>query len=215
MGYKWYNILEYYLILISNNMKNMLIKTRKTLAIVSGILFSAVILNSVSSRVPVTYVEAKQSEAIGNLSISTNVQIEEKLTAQDYTVSYAPAYVPDSTKVANIRNYLAKRNAPLADYAEEFVKAADQYDIDYRIVASISVIESGGGKNCFRPYNGWGWGKMTFSSWEEGIWTVSKGIAKYYSRGLNTPKLISTYYCPPTADIWAGKVQFVMDKMGQ
>lgn len=196
-------------------MNNLLLKTKKSFAIVSGIMFSAVILNSISQRIPVNYVEANQSGNIGALSISTNTEIEENLIVKEINLNTNPTYIPDSQKIENIRTYLANRNAPLAEYAEEFVKAADEYGIDYRIVAAISVIESGGGKNNFRPYNGWGWGKMTFESWEDGIWTVSKGIAKYYSRGLTTPKLISTYYCPPNAINWANKVQYVMNQIGE
>jgi len=30
---------------------------------------------------------------------------------------------------------------------------------------------------------------------------------------LKTPKLISKYYCPPTADSWANKVQYVMNSI--
>ena len=196
-------------------MKNLLIKSRKSLAVITGIIFFGVILTTITEKIPVTYVEANQYEnSIGTLSTSTTTVVEEKIFTRDLPVNHVPTYVPDKTKVENVRRYLAGRNAPLADYAEEFVKAADHYNIDYRIIAAISVIESGGGKHNFRPYNAWGWGKMTFSSWEEGIWTVSKGIGGYYSRGLTTPKLISTYYCPPNAVKWASNVQLVMNQIG-
>ena len=101
----------------------------------------------------------------------------------------------------------------MAKYAEEFVKAADKYGIDYRIVASISVIESSAGLHCFKPYNAWGWGNMTFDSWTDGIWTVSKGLGKYYSNGLNTPQLIAPRYCPPNAVKWASNVSYVMNQI--
>ena len=198
-------------------MKRLLIKSRKGLASITGILFFATIVNSISEIIPTNYVQANQSESVvGNLSISTNVELEEKVLVRNMPINKIPTYtyVPDSTKVNNIREYLNRRNAPLAEYAEVFVEAADHYGIDYRIVAAISVIESGGGKHNFRPHNAWGWGKMTFSNWEEGIWTVSKGIGGYYSRGLTTPKLISTYYCPPNAERWAHNVQYIMNMIG-
>jgi hypothetical protein len=115
-----------------------------------------------------------------------------------------------NNKVSNIKKYLSSRGAPLANYAEDFVKAAEYYDIDYRLVAAISIIESSGGKHTFKPYNAWGWGKSGFESWTDGIWTVSKGLAKYYSLGMTTPKSISKSYCPPSADSWARKVSYVM-----
>ncbi len=195
-------------------MNNLLIKSKKTLAIVTGILFSSVLINTMSEKIPINYVEANQSNGIGTSSISTSVEVEENLIIKELVIIPVPSYVPDAQKIENIRVYLSARKAPLADYAETFVRAADEYGIDYRIVAAISVIESGGGKHTFRPYNAWGWGKKTFTSWEEGIWAVSKGISNYYSRGLTTPKLISTYYCPPSATSWANKVQFVMNEIG-
>ncbi len=195
-------------------MKNLLIKGNKTLAVITGILFGAVMLNNLSNHVPVNYVEANETTGIGNLSISTSVEIEENMIVKEVVINSTPTYVPDAQKVENVRNYLAGRHAPLAAYAEEFVKAADHYNIDYRIIAAISVIESGGGKHNFRPHNAWGWGKKPFENWTEGIWTVSAGISRYYSRGLTTPQLIAPYYCPPNAIKWAQNVNFVMNQIG-
>jgi len=138
-----------------------------------------------------------------NNTEQTNV---EKITVDTEAVS-----AEFNRKVEQIGNYLSKRNAPLAKYADVFVEAADYYDIDYRLAAAISVIESNGGKYTFRPYNAWGWGKSGFESWEDGIWTVSKGLAKYYDLGLTTPRLIASSYCPPSADAWASKVSYVMN----
>jgi hypothetical protein len=115
-----------------------------------------------------------------------------------------------NSKVSKIRKYLLLRGAPLAKYAEEFVKAADHYGIDYRLVAAISIIESSGGKYNFRPHNAWGWGKSGFKSWKDGIWAVSEGLSKYYAFGATTPQTIAPSYCPPSADAWARKVSYVM-----
>lgn len=192
-------------------MNTVIIKSKKVLAGISGILFVGLLVNSFAQAIPVNFVQAQSNNEIGTLSISTSMEMEEKVFSKTPNIDYIPPYAPDSKKVENIREYLVSRHAPLADYAEEFVKAADEYDIDYRIVAAISVIESGGGKNNFRKHNAWGWGKRSFDSWEDGIWAVSMGISNYYSRGLTTPKLISTYYCPPNAAKWANNVQHVMD----
>jgi hypothetical protein len=194
-------------------MRNLLIKGNKALATITGIICFGVLLNNISITTPVNYVEANQIEEVLSATSNPVDLVEEKMTVQEIEANHVPAYVPDAQKVENIRRYLARRNAPLADYATEFVMAADHYGIDYRIIAAISVIESSGGRKNFRPYNGWGWGKMTFESWEQGIWTVSKGIAGYYSRGLITPKLIAPFYCPPNAVSWGNKVSFVMYEM--
>jgi len=195
-------------------MKNLLIKENKTLAIATGILLGGVILNGISKEIPISHVEANGSGDIANLSISTSRQIEETIVVKKYIPNESPEYIPDARKVENIRKYLAERNAPLADYAQEFVKAADHYGIDYRIVAAISVIESNGGRHTFKAYNAWGWGKSSFENWTDGIWSVSAGISKYYSKGLTKPELIAPYYCPPNAVKWAQNVNYVMNQIG-
>jgi len=180
----------------------------------SGILFAGVILHTLSQRIDTFKVEADISGTITPNAART--QVENILDDIDPIYSpYEEQYVPDEVKVEKIRVYLASRNSPLAEYAEEFVRAADEHGIDYRIVAAISIIESEGGKKNFRPYNAWGWGKKSFSSWVEGINTVSASIGRYYSKGLTTPELISYSYCPPNAESWARKVQGVMNVIAQ
>ncbi|MDD3474875.1 MAG: hypothetical protein PHP08_03175 [Candidatus Dojkabacteria bacterium] len=143
--------------------------------------------------------EYSNIEQVNVEEIEENVQ-----TISEEQVAY-------NNKVSKIKKYLSSRGAPLADYAEEFVKAAEYYGIDYRLVAAISIVESSGGKYTFKPYNAWGWGKSGFESWTDGIWTVSKGLAKYYSLGMTTPQSISKSYCPPSADSWASKVSYIMN----
>ena len=203
----WYNItyLE-----IGTNMNfslmtnKLMIKGRKALAIVAGVLVMGFVSQVISDKVPVTLVQADQ----GQIADINTENISDTIDSAEITVNEAT-----DTRVTKIHAYLSQRNAPLADYAKEFVKAADKYGIDYRIVAAISVIESEGGKNTFKAYNAGGWGKSGFSSWEDGIWTVSKSIARYYANGAKTPRAISYSYCPPTADSWAKKVQYVMNQI--
>jgi len=183
-------------------MKMSFIKGRKALSVIAGVLGFGLVANIISDKIPVNLVLADQ----GQVSAVSTEYIS--VDSAEITINEVA-----DIRVAKIKAYLSQRAAPLADYAKEFVAAADTYGIDYNIVAAISVIESEGGKHTFKPYNGWGWGKSGFSSWEEGIWTVSKGISKYYAKGMTTPKSISYSYCPPSASHWATKVQGVMNKI--
>lgn len=185
-------------------MRNMMIKGRIALAVVSGIIFFGFLLMAFEDRLPIQLAQANQDSTLPIVEKTVEEKIENENISKEE--------IPDK-RVIKVKNYLSKRNAPLAKYAKELVSYADKYKIDYRLVAAISVIESNGGKDTFRPYNAWGWGKSGFKNWIEGIAIVSKGLAKYYSRGLNTPKLISTYYCPPSATDWARKVQYVMNQI--
>lgn len=110
--------------------------------------------------------------------------------------------------------YLAKHNSPLQYHAQDFVDAARQYDLDWRLVAAISGVESTFGKFTPGGYNGWGWGvygtqSLYFKSWREGIYTVSQGLKEnYVNRGLTNPYLMNrTYAASPR---WGGKVTYFM-----
>ncbi len=137
-------------------------------------------------------------------------------TILDTAASISPESLKHSERVENIRKFFEKRNSPLAKYAEEFVLAADYYNIDYRLVAAISIVESSGGLVNFRPYNAWGWGSSGFDNWKDGIWSVSKGLAQgYYAKGLDTPYEIGRVYCPPSSSSWASKVSYLMKQIGE
>lgn len=106
-----------------------------------------------------------------------------------------------------------RNNAPLADYAEKFVEVANKYGLDYRLLPAIATIESSGGKNNFRKYNAWGWGNKGFSSFEEGIEVVAKGLKTgYIDKGRDTVEEIAPIYCPPNYKNWARSVnQFMIE----
>jgi hypothetical protein len=169
------------------------------------------------------YINGKQLSSQNNSGTNTAVYANELDTVEQINVEkieieenkISPKEIDIKNKAEKIKKYLSKRNAPLVDYAEEFVKAADEYGIDYRLVAAISIIESNGGKHTFRPYNAWGWGKSGFKSWKDGIWSVSKGLAKYYESGRTTPQSIAPSYCPPNATTWARKVSYVMSMISK
>ncbi len=196
-------------------MKNFTINSRKVVSILSGLLFVGLILNTSTERKPLSVVKAETSREYSSIAIEANVSNISDDSNPISLIVIPYEQVAHEEKVFRIRKYLQSRNSPLSHYAEDFVNASEEYHIDYRIVAAISIIESGGGKKNFRPFNAWGWGKSGFSDWPEGIWTVSKGIGKYYSKGLTTPRLISYSYCPPSSDAWASKVQAVMNIIAQ
>ena len=104
-------------------------------------------------------------------------------------------------------------NAPLADYAEKFVEVANKYDLDYRLLPAIATVESSGGKSNFRSYNAWGWGSKGFTSFEEGIEVVGRGLKNnYIDKGRDTVEEIAPIYCPPNYKNWAkGVNQFMLE----
>jgi hypothetical protein len=121
----------------------------------------------------------------------------------------------DKLKAQKIETYFRvnRGNAPLANYAEKFVEVANKYDLDYRLLPAIATVESNGGKNNFRSYNAWGWGNKGFSSFEEGIEVVAKGLKTgYIDKGRDTVEEIAPVYCPPNYKNWARSVnQFMLE----
>ena len=123
-------------------------------------------------------------------------------------------------RVEIIRQYLTKYRSPLSPYAETIVKMADQYKIDFRLTTAIAQQESNLCKT-MPPgtFNCWGWGvhrqgTLGFASFEEGVKTVTMGLAtSYYSRGLNTPEKIMTKYTPTSNGSWAAGVNQFLAEM--
>jgi hypothetical protein len=77
--------------------------------------------------------------------------------------------------------------------------------------------ESGLCKHIYEgSYNCWGWGiygntVTRFSSYEEAIETISRGLKKnYIDKGLTTPEDIMRKYTPPSTGSWAYGVNFFL-----
>lgn len=122
----------------------------------------------------------------------------------------------EDVRVLKLRCFLQRRSSPLSDYAEQFVSYADYYNLDWRLVAAISGVESNFGKKIpAHSYNAWGWngGDYIFSSWTDGISHVSSVLKKkYHDRGLITVNQIGPVYAPPSS-VWSGNVNFFMQEI--
>jgi hypothetical protein len=86
-----------------------------------------------------------------------------------------PPVVPKpDPRIARLVHYFSKLNCPVLNLSHVFVKAADENRLDWRLLPSISVIESGGGK-AYRNNNIFGWdgGAQFFPSISSGIELVA------------------------------------------
>lgn len=126
---------------------------------------------------------------------------------------------PDE-RVETLKRMLEYYHSPLEPYAEHFVLEADKYELDWRLVAAISGVESTFGKRIpSGSYNAWGWGIPTgaqsgiaFADWKKGISTVSSGLRKnYYNRGAETIDDVGRKYAASKA--WPTSVRFFLSKI--
>lgn len=116
-----------------------------------------------------------------------------------------------------VRNIFRKYNSPLVDQAQFYVKYADEYGVDWKLLPSISGLESSFGIHLMPgSYNayGWGGGHIYFESWEDGIRIINKSLReRYIDRGATDVWSIGPIYAEsPT---WSVRVNFFMNVFDQ
>lgn len=152
--------------------------------------------------------------------ITPSAYAEEKASASSATFSTILASMRQNDNRAKIlESYLNQFNSPLAPYAKTFIAAADQYNLDWRLVAAISGVESTFGKaepaDC---YNGWGFGiygshVRCFDSYRDAIFTISQALREQYMDkwGASDVYTIGHYYA--ASPTWADRVSYFMNDM--
>ncbi len=123
----------------------------------------------------------------------------------------APDYRHDP-RFASLDRFFQKGDCPARAYSHVFLEAADVYDLDWRLLPSISFVESTGGKTA-RNNNFFGWdgGKAEFSSPIAGIRKVAARLAHsdlYRNKG--TDGILATYN---PNEGYAAKVKWVMHRI--
>jgi hypothetical protein len=79
---------------------------------------------------------------------------------------------------AILRKFLKDKHCPDQEFTEVFIAEADTHGLDWRLLPSLALIETGGGRT-FKGNNlfGWGNGKQTFGSIGDAIHTVASTLA--------------------------------------
>jgi len=89
----------------------------------------------------------------------------------------------DDPRLIRLQAALSEIDSPLVDHAEDFLAAADRYALDWRLLPSISIIESGAGK-AYKNNNIFGWDNCNkrFPTVRQGIHSVARQLStsKYY-----------------------------------
>jgi len=113
------------------------------------------------------------------------------------------------SRLQRIRNFFNRQKCPVEKYAEEFIIAADNNKLDWRLLPSIALVESSGGK-VYRNNNVFGWSscRRRFPSVKAGIHAVAERLAnapQYRDKDLDS--ILKTYNSRP---IYSKTVKRVM-----
>jgi len=114
-----------------------------------------------------------------------------------------------------LSSYLKRNNSPLADWAADFIRIADEQGLDWRLLPAIAGLESSFGKrlvpDSFNPF-GWGGGYIYFESWEDGFGKVAKGLINGPYPQDKSPEALGPIYAPPNPK-WGYLVRSIMNKI--
>jgi len=122
----------------------------------------------------------------------------------------------EDSRAQKIDKYFAERSMPLEGQGKHFVKIADKYDLDWRLLPAIAVRESSGGKHLLNnnPF-GWGSCKIAFKNFDEAIEVVGMNLsgnnpntARYYADNSVKEKLY--YYNGTVIPTYPDEVIFIM-----
>ena len=135
----------------------------------------------------------------------------ERSSVQQYKA--APVIDQKDPRLSRLQKFFGDRDCPLRESAQDFLIAADQNKLDWRLLPSISIIESSGGKD-YRNNNVFGWASCNekFPSVRAGIHYVAAQLGKSRRyKGKDTDGKLQTYN--PLPD-YSHRVQAVMRAMG-
>jgi len=144
----------------------------------------------------------------GGLVFAGMVSLPFSVTPLHAPKTPTPDYSTDP-RLAALRTFFKRAECPAVEYAREFLDAADRYDLDWRLLPSLSFIESTGGKSA-RNNNLFGWdsGRAQFPTPSAGIHEVGYRLTHsnlYRDKDLDG---VLTTYNPDAS--YAQKVKTVM-----
>ena len=139
--------------------------------------------------------------------VSLPVAVSPRITQCIPTTDYQ-----NDPRLERLRKFFAKFDCPAHKYAAVFLEAADDYDLDWRLLPSLSYVESTGGKSALHNnWFGWDSGRAKFSTPVAAVHTIGYRLAHSATyRDKDLDALLYTYN--PNAE-YAAKVKSVMRRI--
>ena len=117
--------------------------------------------------------------AVGLLALPITLRFEKVAEARPAPPMKPAPPVNTDPRTDRLKKFFGRLHCPVAPLADEFVNAADDNQLDWRLLPSISVVESGGGK-AYRNNNIFGWdnGLQLFPTVRSSIHEVAYKLGK-------------------------------------
>jgi hypothetical protein len=106
-----------------------------------------------------------------------------------------PLLAQQDPRLNRLKSFFEAAHSPIRHLAADFLAAADYHNLDWRLLPSISMVESTAGKNCSgNNVFGWKSGRKEFASVREAIYVIASRLAhsRLY-RGKNVDGILATY----------------------
>ena len=115
-------------------------------------------------------------------------------------------------RLSRLTHFFVQAECPAAEYAVDFLMVADEYALDWRLLPSLSFVESTGGKaSSHNNLFGWDSGRAHFVSPSAAIRSVGSFLANStLYRAKNLDQILATYN--PDRD-YSQKVKSVMRRI--
>jgi len=139
------------------------------------------------------------------------------VTAADGTVianrPFRPPVFKTDPRIERLKAFFDSYHCPAPRYIGEYLRMADAYHVDYRLLPALSVRESTCGR-FEKAYNRWGWksGDVGFASVQQGIEHVARELAEAPQyKGKTVDQILWTYN---PREAYSGEVKKLMEKIG-
>jgi len=97
-------------------------------------------------------------------------------------------------RIARLEKFFGVYHCPAPHHTSEYLRAADSYGLDYRLLPAVSIRETLCGRTEQHQHNPWGYHHQSFASIEAGIEFLAKRLAEHpLYRGKTLQDKLFTY----------------------
>jgi hypothetical protein len=158
--------------------------------------------------------------------ITESTTLTQKNLSNDFNSLSNATYIDKRAYVLD--KYLQSNGSPLYGKGQTFVDACDKYGAPHECITVVAIAFNES-HLCKYPgsaemFNCWGFGgagvyRRTFSSFDEGIDTVTKVLVQQYGlKYMENPQLMENTFCgteDPLCDSWGRKINYFMNNIRQ